>query len=125
MKTAIIYFLLSLLLLQNSGRIAVMVWFEVNQPEIARTLCENRNRPELHCDGQCILAQKLKAVEQREKQQAAMVAPLLQVVCYIIPDSFTFDFAPVSAQVVNSASFFYTLRTYIAPLANSFQPPRF
>ncbi len=124
MKTTITYFLLSLLLLQNSGRVAVMVWFEVNQPDIARTLCENRNRPQLHCDGQCILAQKLKAVEQREKQQAAMVAPLLQVVCYVLPESFTFAFSPDATSVASHSSFLHTDRAYMAPSTDCFQPPQ-
>lgn len=43
--------------------------FELRRDYIARYLCENRNRPELHCDGQCYLAKRLQAAQEQEQQQ--------------------------------------------------------
>jgi hypothetical protein len=31
--------------------------------------CENKSRPELACEGKCILMKKLKAAEQKEEQE--------------------------------------------------------
>ena len=43
--------------------------FEVNQNYIATTLCENKARPWMHCNGQCYLMKKIKATEEKEKKQ--------------------------------------------------------
>jgi hypothetical protein len=124
MKSTITYLLLSLLLLQHSGRLAVLVWFNVCQPEIARTLCENRARPQLHCDGHCVLAKKIKAFDEQEKKQAALIAPFFQAVCYVIPDSFLYAFTPSEVLIHSNPVFAYSLRAYLAHLTGSFEPPQ-
>jgi len=43
--------------------------FKLNQKYIARTLCENRDKPEMHCNGKCYLAKKIKQAEEREKKE--------------------------------------------------------
>jgi hypothetical protein len=43
-----------------------IAYFKLNRDYIAKVLCENRARPEMHCNGQCYLAKKLK--QQQEKQ---------------------------------------------------------
>ena len=45
--------------------------FRMNQREIARLECENKNRPEMHCNGQCYLAKKLKAAEEKEQKSTS------------------------------------------------------
>lgn len=46
----------------------VVAGFELNRKYIAQNLCENRNRPEMHCNGKCVLAKKMKDVEQKEQR---------------------------------------------------------
>jgi hypothetical protein len=41
-------------------------WFFVNRAAIAAKYCENKSRPQLHCDGQCFLAKKLQAIEEKK-----------------------------------------------------------
>lgn len=53
----------------NFSRFFVYVGFEMNRSYIAKELCENRNRPELHCNGKCFLKKKLQAAEEKEKKQ--------------------------------------------------------
>jgi hypothetical protein len=43
--------------------------FELRRDYIAQHLCENRNRPELHCNGQCYLAKQLKVTQEREQSE--------------------------------------------------------
>ncbi|MFM6934571.1 MAG: hypothetical protein ACKOXP_03945 [Flavobacteriales bacterium] len=47
--------------------------FRLNQQEIARMECINKNRPELHCNGKCYLAKQLQKAEQQldDKKQAS------------------------------------------------------
>jgi len=51
------------------SRFFVYAGFEMNQKYIASALCENRNRPEMHCNGKCYLMKKLKQAEEKEKRQ--------------------------------------------------------
>ncbi len=45
-------------------QLGVFGWYQVNKGYISQVLCENRNMPEMHCDGKCVLAQKLKQAEK-------------------------------------------------------------
>lgn len=45
---------------------AAVIWYKANQSYVANTLCENRDQPELQCNGRCVLAKKIAAAEQRE-----------------------------------------------------------
>lgn len=61
--------LLCSLICSSFSRVFVYAGFELNQKYIASTLCENRNKPELHCNGKCYLAKKLKQAEEKERKQ--------------------------------------------------------
>ena len=43
--------------------------FYLNQDYIARTLCINKDKPELLCSGKCVLNTMLEKSEESEKQQ--------------------------------------------------------
>ena len=45
--------------LQTFSQALILAKFYANQDYIAKNLCENRNRPELHCNGKCCLKKKL------------------------------------------------------------------
>ena len=61
--------LLFALLGSSFSRFAVYAAFDANQKYIAEQLCENKSRPEMHCNGKCYLMKKLKAAEEREKKE--------------------------------------------------------
>ena len=61
------------MLFQIGVKTAVMVWFEANQNMIAAEQCENRDRPMMHCNGQCVLAKKLKQAEANQESQTAPI----------------------------------------------------
>jgi hypothetical protein len=41
------------------------IHFYNNQKEIVALECENKNRPELHCNGKCYLAKKLRVADEQ------------------------------------------------------------
>jgi hypothetical protein len=51
------------------SRFFIYAGYQLNKNYIASKLCENRNRPWLHCNGKCYLLKKLKQAE--EKQNAS------------------------------------------------------
>ena len=59
--------LLVALLSANFSRFFVYAGFELNRKYIATTLCENKDKPWLHCNGQCYFMKKLKAADEKEK----------------------------------------------------------
>ncbi|HUN67065.1 MAG TPA: hypothetical protein VMW43_13315 [Bacteroidota bacterium] len=53
--------------LQTAGSLVVYAGFILNRGYIARTLCVNRNNPEMHCNGACHLARELNKEKEREQ----------------------------------------------------------
>lgn len=53
----------------NLSGLFVFAGFEMNRGYIAKELCINRNRPELHCNGRCYLMNKLKQAQDKEQKQ--------------------------------------------------------
>jgi len=50
----------------NYSRLFVYAGFKLNQTYIAAKLCENRNRPLLHCNGKCYLMKKIRQAEDKQ-----------------------------------------------------------
>jgi hypothetical protein len=122
MKKVMVYFLLALLLFQNSGRLVVLAWFKLYQPEITRTLCVNRSRPQLHCDGKCVLAKKMAAAEKQ--QETAGWERLVEIAVFTAPSVFRVSFPPPVEFRVEPVRFAYQQRPYISPSIDFFRPPR-
>ncbi|WP_316752237.1 hypothetical protein [Pedobacter gandavensis] len=57
------------LLLAQFSRVFVYAGFELNERYIATVLCENKDKPAMHCNGKCYLVKKLKQAEEKEKKQ--------------------------------------------------------
>ena len=70
MAKAFIHISLSLMILLNGLVFSVIQMdFTINRAYIIENFCVNKDKPMLHCDGQCFLAEKLKkAQDQKEKQ---------------------------------------------------------
>ena len=55
----------------------VVVGFYLNQPMIAATLCVNRDRPELGCEGQCHLSTQVEKAQQNDAEMGAGLSVLM------------------------------------------------
>lgn len=64
MRWLVSLFLLIALSLQQGLKMGVIGWWLWNRQEIAQTLCENRDQPELNCCGKCVLNKKLQQVDK-------------------------------------------------------------
>lgn len=63
-------------------KVSLVTDYIVRWDYYAKVLCENKDRPELHCDGKCILAQKMAAADATTPDK-----PLL-------PEFLTLEFSP-------------------------------
>lgn len=61
--------LLLVVALQSFHKVGIILAFKMNQDYIANALCENKDKPQMHCNGRCVLAKKLKQAEQNEEKQ--------------------------------------------------------
>ena len=68
LKPISILLLLSLLAV-NASSLLVFIGFEANQTYIAKELCENKDKPEMHCNGKCYLMKKLRQAQDKEQKQ--------------------------------------------------------
>lgn len=67
-KRSLVILLLVALIGSNFAVYFVYAGFEMNKKEIAAKMCENKNRPWMHCNGKCYLMKKLKQAEEKEKK---------------------------------------------------------
>jgi len=63
------YLLIVALTGSNLSRFFIYAGFELNRNYIAGKLCENRDKPWMHCNGKCYFMKKIKQAEDREKTQ--------------------------------------------------------
>ncbi|PWJ57659.1 hypothetical protein CLV98_106131 [Dyadobacter jejuensis] len=99
--------------------------YEIRRDYIVANLCENRNRPELNCNGKCYLAKKIKSIREQERKEAehSYVVKLIDVVARISEPfqfkSFTSRNLRSKAQLYEYRSPFKARETY----ATIFHPP--
>lgn len=124
MRTLVLYILLFATLLPTLSQWGTIAYYQVNKDYIARVLCENRGKPRLHCDGQCYLAKRLKAQQDRqdkETTQRVQNSPVLQLFC---EDHLAFAFDPEWILLQSADCIDYQVSAYQSPLMSLFRPPR-
>jgi hypothetical protein len=65
--------LIFVILLHSLGQSVVLIHYLFNRQYYATVLCENKAKPELHCNGKCQLMKELKANEKKEKSPASPI----------------------------------------------------
>ena len=63
----IAYLLIVAVVSANFSRLFIFAGFELNKNYIATHLCENRDKPWLHCNGKCYFMKKIKQAQEKEK----------------------------------------------------------
>ncbi len=80
------YVLITALVCSTFQRYFIYAGYELNSKYIATKLCENRDKPWMHCNGKCYFMKKLKQAEDREKSEEGQAQKsLLQQVFYSKP----------------------------------------
>jgi hypothetical protein len=67
MKSAVSILFLFSFLLVNLGKSIIFVHYEINKAEITQKYCINKDKPEMHCCGKCMLKKKLAEQEEQQK----------------------------------------------------------
>ncbi|MFD1143721.1 hypothetical protein ACFQ4C_21510 [Larkinella insperata] len=123
-RKLLLFLWFSTVLLPTFSQWSTIAYFQINKQYIARVLCENRDRPELHCDGQCYLARRLKAQQEKEDQQTAEQVQNLPVVQLFTPPLERFAFPTPLIYTPDQPVFTHQLRAYWAFLPVLPHPPQ-
>jgi hypothetical protein len=68
LKKIVSIILLFALMITITASYWVFIGFSLNQRYISTVICENKSRPEMHCNGKCYLMKKLKQAEENENR---------------------------------------------------------
>lgn len=118
---------ISIILSKTAFGIFWQINFYLNQKEIAATECENKNRPELHCNGKCFLAKQLQKAEaeldaKKEKQSGAFSTLKVIESNVFIPNQLIQIELPIEIKTIK-ASFFNYRNSYILEKGDRFFHP--
>lgn len=99
----------------------VVAGFEMNQGYIAKELCVNKDKPQLHCNGQCYLMRKLKQAQEKEQKQEHQFQKIqLQEAIVSTPFIFKqYSFIAINLRIP------LTTGVPVARLSTIFHPPQF
>lgn len=75
----------------NFTRFFVYAGFELNKSYITTVLCENKDKPELNCNGKCFLSKKIKQVEEKERKQEQQTQRKMFQESFIVTASLLFN----------------------------------
>ncbi len=113
--------LLVSVLLQTFSQAVICVDFYANQDYIAKTLCENRDKPMLHCCGRCQLRKRLHGEAEKDKDSPVRKADGLTATL------FREDSAPLSItppeKILASRALQFSDRAIIDQPSFCFHPP--
>ncbi|GGB77049.1 hypothetical protein [Dyadobacter sediminis] len=123
MRTTLLYIWLIVTILPTFSQWGTIAYYQINKDYITRVLCENRDKPQLHCDGHCYLAKKLKAQQEKQDQQTSDLVQNLPALHLFASPLARFEFLPTHISRSPRLAFFYQLATYHAPLSLPVHPP--
>ena len=111
--------MLGAILMQTFSAFILVAHYEINKNYITQNFCENKNKPQLNCNGQCHLNKQL---QKQEKNENAPVNPIkekneIQLFCQLR------DFGFADSQTEKNIYSPYIEKEITSPLSSPFHPP--
>lgn len=79
-KIAGVYALLTALMIQWFSAFVILLNYELNTVAITEAFCENKDEPQLECNGKCHLAKEIKKEEKKKSELPVNINEFLSVV---------------------------------------------
>ncbi|MCF0054606.1 hypothetical protein [Dyadobacter sp. CY356] len=125
MRSFLAYLLLFSVMMPTISPWGTIAYFRLNRENIARTLCENRERPLAMCYGRCYLAKVLKQQKEQEDKETAQRLQNLPLYQLFTQAEIQFAFISKDFFQIVKACFSYQLVWYTAPGSCLLRPPKF
>ena len=106
MKTAVVSILILLLSIQTFSKWLIVIEFNLNKEFIAASLCENKAKPQLKCNGKCQLVKNLNEGEKESK-------PSLSLKLNFTDTYFADESINMTARIISLQNSFYSFHQTI------------
>ncbi|UCS91789.1 hypothetical protein KZP23_13700 [Echinicola marina] len=123
MVNTLFHIWLSIVIVLNSMIFSVIQMdYAINKEYIAENFCINKDKPEMHCDGKCFLAEKLKSAQNQQEQQPGAIDFSRDFGIYIIHENgIAFN---KSQSICFKATAFYSENKIVFKAEGIFHPPK-
>lgn len=71
------------IVLQSLSLLYVQCEFNINQAYIAKVLCVNRDKPQLHCDGKCYLKKEIDRSAEKDNTNQKEISNYASITLFI------------------------------------------
>src|SRR5690606_7429922 len=111
---------IALVMMGNLRFSSMYVYYSLNREGFIAQLCENKDRPELNCDGKCMLAKMLQAQTDGDERPMPIIGWeqltvfLVKLPSYNLQIELGID--PTSFQYSNNYSYQFTLKPHKPPI---------
>ncbi|MDJ1469228.1 hypothetical protein QNI19_31545 [Cytophagaceae bacterium DM2B3-1] len=122
LRKLLIPLLLFSLMLQSFSRVGIVASFYINQKVIANTVCINKTKPYLKCNGKCYLAKKLKKAEEQHQRNTSAIKRQSLILFYT--PLFIYSTYHFATQYTRSVVMYYLLTVCGSYTFDVFQPPQ-
>lgn len=89
--------LIVLITIQTFSKLMVLAEFSIYRNYIKKNICENRYRPQLHCNGNCVLMKKMAAEDKRDTPSGTTKLNWETTLYLLSDDDLTGNYFPLSA----------------------------
>ena len=114
------YILLATLTLQSFYRSIMAMEYQIHLPEYLAK-CINKDRPQLHCNGQCVLMKKIREKEKQDTKKNLVVYEYSSL--YVHREYTVFQCEPQAEQNVQSSFSLYLTNYAFTYRTSIFRPP--
>ena len=122
-NTIISFLVIAIFVFQVLAKFIIVADYVVNKDFIAKTLCENKNKPKLKCNGKCHLAKQLDKQDKKEKPTTSSKDKFEIVYFQSINQDVNNEKVIISVEEKKS-KFYYSENRKSTFLNSIFQPPR-
>lgn len=102
-----------------------VVEYIINYDYIVKELCENKARPEMHCNGKCHLMKELAKAAEQQKQESEKKNAQQQAEVLFCETVVNFNFSQATFPIVSINEAAYNNLYYHLNTAAVFHPPIF
>jgi len=85
-------FLTFSIFIQTFSTYIIKADFYLNRSYIAKNLCVNRDNPQMHCNGKCYLAKRIREQENPDRQSPTSKNDRFDVAPFFVPKPFKIEY---------------------------------
>lgn len=119
-KNSIVWTLTALLFIHYVGSSLIYGLYAVDKELFVEMFCENKDNPELHCDGTCVLSKLSNYSNQQQDKPIVLAVFQIEISGYFHYD---FDFTTVFEETLTQHQFFYKNNYRHTVIQENFRPP--